>query len=571
MGLFGLTTYYSFHNTLTSEILNYTTQIVDEERINLDSYFQQIGTLLQISAGNSIIFDALSNNNPTDYSNRLYNKRNIEELLQNTIKIDSKIKDIIIIDDKGFPYDYTGSSIKQDYNFFKQPWYIKNSKIYFKASYIGLHPQDYYVNSWDGNDAVVSAVIPIMDFMTPEKKTYGSMLFSLKVNEIQELTKETRLEKTGFFLIMDSNSNIIYKPHDNSNLLSSKEEFTKYIQGDSGSFIYKNGKSKFMAVYKTSKVTSWKIVASIPMKEIQGHLDVIRTITLILTIVCILMVIMASIIITGRITKPITKLIKVMGTIEQGNFNEKLYNNSTEEIEVLSSRMDLMIDRINALNHDIYSYQIKSRDASIKALQAQINPHLLYNSLQSIKAMAVYGKTSEISKMVTLLGNLLRYAIYNSEELVAIADEVKHIREYLELQSFRYPGKFDYSIECSDELSQYKTLKLILQPIVENSVLHGLAEKENGIIQIKIEELDSIIQVQISDNGIGIEEEEVLRIMNYINNPEHQDTSHSIGLKNVNERIQLKFGKPFGIQISSQENNGICIKVSIPIIKGEYS
>lgn len=566
IGLFGSIVYYSFQNTLTNEIKNYTTQIVDEARINLDSYFQQIGTLLQITAGNSIMFDALLNNSTDNYGDKLYYNRQIEELMQNTIKINSKIKDIIIINDKGFAYDYTGNSIQQDYNFYKQTWYPKDLNLYFKASFIGLHPQDYYLNPTEENDEVVSAVIPIMDFMTPGKKLYGSVIYNLKVNDIQELTKETRLEKTGFFLIMDSNNNIIYKPHDNGLLENQTDELMKQIKGESGNFIYSNGKSNFLAVFKTSKVTNWKIVASIPTNEIQEHINNIRTVTLVLALLCILSVIIAAIIITGRITRPIIRLMNGMERIEQGNFNEKLYDRSTEEIEALSSRMDLMINRINALNRDIYSYQVKSRDAAIKALQAQINPHFLYNTLQAIKAMAVNGKGLEISKMATLLGNLFRYAVYNSEELVSIKEEVNHVREYMELQSLRYPDKFDFRIECDDDILQYKTLKLILQPIVENSIMHGLNENPKGIIQIEIDKSDTQVRFQISDNGVGINDEEIIKITEYINNPEQKDDSHSIGLKNVHERIQLKYGKPYGIQISSQENLGTCVKVSIPII-----
>lgn len=565
--IFGVISYNIFSNILTSELSSYTSKIVDEARINLDSYFSQIETLMQITASNSILLDAVKNYSNSNYSVKLYSDRVIQDFLQDTMKINPKIKDIIIVDNRGFAYEYTGRALKQDYNFFKQTWFPHYSDKVFKAVYVGLHSQDYYLIPTDENEgSVISAIIPIADFMNPKKPFYATVIFNLNVSKVEEINKEITLEKTGFFLILDNHGQAIYRPHNYQFFENSRKYILRNMTKDTGSFELKVNNQDMIIVYKTSKVTSWKLIAVIPRGEIYEHLSSIKNFTFTLTLICILVVLLVSLIISNTITNPITRLMKRMSKIEQGDFSVKLYDNSSEEIEMLSSRMDLMIEGINSLNRDLYSYQIKNRDAAIRALQAQINPHFLNNTLQAIKAMAVCGKSAEISRITTLLGNMFRYSIYNTKDLVAIRDEIKHVQEYLEIQNFRYPGQFDYNIECEADIEELKTIKLILQPIVENCIQHGLSQCKNGFINIVIEKNISGIQITISDNGKGIIDQELSKIINHMNDQEQKDDSHSIGLKNVHERIKLKFGDPNGITIISKENEGTCIKIQIPEI-----
>ncbi len=564
IGLFGFMAYNFFSNILINEILNYTTKLADETRVNLDSYFGQINALLQITASNSLVVEGVREENLEDITVKFENSKKINELLQDILKLNSNIKDIILIDSRGFACESTAKSVLEDYDFVNKGWFPREYSQFFKATFVGLHAQDYYLVPEDNEDEVVSAVIPIMDFINPQDKSHASIMCNLKVEEIHEITKETTLEKTGFFLIVDNNSQIIYQPHNYHLSESQKDKLIEKMTGESGNFIVENEDKKMMMVYKTSKVTGWKVVALIPMKEILSHLEGIKKITLILTFICIITVFFVSVLISGRVTKPITRLMKRMGRIEQGNFDVKLYDDSTEEIEMLSSRMDLMIERINSLNRDIYLYQIRSREAMIKALQTQINPHFLYNTLQAIKAMAVCGKNPEIGKIVTLLGNMLRYAVYNSEELVNISDEMNHVKVYLEIQNFRYPAQYTYETEIEEGLDELKTLKLILQPIVENSIIHGLSGRKKGTVRIKAGKNPLGIQFSITDDGKGISGEELSGILEYVRDPAKKEESHSIGLKNVHERVRLKFGDPYGIDIVSNENEGTCVKVLIP-------
>lgn len=568
--LFGTITYKISSNILTNEIYTYSSKIVDEARNSLDSYFMQIESLMQITAGNSTLLNALKNQKDLGYGERLNFDRIIGDSLQNTLKINQNIKDIIIIDHEGYVYDFTGRGINQDYNFYSQDWFPIVNNSPFKSNYIGIHPQDYYSNSSDTEEEVISAVIPVSDYMNPNHDFYATIMFNLKAGNIQEVTKEITLEKSGFFLLVDNNNRLIYRPQNFKEDQINLEILLNEVKDKNESFTYSYNHQKILTVYKASKATNWKFIALIPQKEVLDHFSNIKGFTFLITLTSILLVIIISVLISSKITKPISRLIKRMGKIEQGNFDIKLYDNSTTEIEALSSRMDLMVERINYLNKDIYDYQIKNRDAVIKALQAQINPHFLYNTLQGIKSMAVCGKNNDISIMVTLLGNMLRYAVYNPKELVPIEQELAHVQDYLEIQRYRYPEQFEYIIKSDKSLEDFRTLKLILQPVVENSITHGLCDKANGLVTINVTGKEDGIEFCISDNGKGLSKSELDLIVNKINTRSKIDESSSIGLKNVHDRLLLRFGAPYGISISSEENKGVQVKVLIPkIVKGD--
>lgn len=562
----GIIGYSFFSKVLTNEILSNTEKIIDQTSTNIDLYFGQIKNLTQITASNYNIINALKEDENGENSNLLFYNRKISDVLQQTKKFNLRIKDLIIIRRDGTCYNYSNSCVKKDYNFFEQDWFPKFDKKFAKVCFTGIHDQDYYVLDTNCEGSVVSTVIPIMDYMDISRQFFAMLLCNLNLNDIKELTKGAELGETGFFLIIDKNNELVYNP----TYYDFDEDFKKNIltnlNNDSGQFVSEHNNKNVLIVHKTSKVTGWKIISIIPMKEILNPLNNIKTFTFVLIIICVFIVIIVSILISRRITKPISLLIKKMANIGRGDFNIKLYDDSTIEMEMLSSNIDIMVERINRLNKDIYSYKMKSKEAEIKALQSQINPHFLYNTLQSVKALALLNKTNDISKMVTLIGNMLRYAIYNSDELVTINSEIKHVSEYIQIQNYRYSNKFEYKIIDEIQLSQYKTLKLILQPIVENSIIHGLQENIKGLITINIYIENDDVHFEINDDGKGMSSEELNRIRLYIDDTSQKDKSNSIGLKNVNERIKLKYGELYGVKIDSEVDVGTSVTIIIPQI-----
>lgn len=563
--LVGLVGYRFFSQVLTNEILSYTEKIIAQTSSGIDFYFGQIKNLTQITAGNEEIINAIKEDESTNGSSILYNNRKISDVLQETKKFNRKIKDLIIIKKDGTCYNYSNSCVRKDYNFYEKDWFPKYEEKYAKVCFTGIHSQDYYV--LDNNlGNVVSTVIPIMDYTDPNREFYAMLLCNLNISDITDITQDAQLGKTGFFLILDNNDELVYNPTSYQFDDDFRENIITNLGERSGQFFSRHDKEKVLVVYKTSTITGWKIISIIPIKEILSHLDNIKVFTVILIIICVFIVIIVSIFISRGITKPISRLTEKMGNIGQGDFGIKLYDDSTIEMEMLSSNIDDMVESVNKLNEDIYTYKVKNKEAEIKALQSQINPHFLYNTLQSVKALALLNKTKDISKMVTLIGNMLRYSIYDLDKLVPMESEVEHVSDYIRIQNYRYSDKFSYEIDNEIESTNLQTLKLILQPVVENSIIHGLQENIKGIINIHIFMKGDDVYFEINDNGKGMSKEELEKIKLYINDKSQIDQSKSIGLKNVNERIKLKYGDQYGVNIDSKSDIGTSVTITIPKI-----
>lgn len=561
--------YWFFSNVLTREILNYAIKLVDEATLNIDSYFSQVKYIMQITASNATILNSLSIDNNKDYIDKLHIERKTSDAVQDVLKFSPNIRDFIIIGRNGTSFTYSGRSVKNDYNFLSKDWMPKFEKNVSKVYFTGVHDQDYYLDNKLINDKVVSAVIPVIDYMSPRREFYGLLLSNLNLRDIPQIDKSNSIRDLSSFLILDDKNDTIYCSMGFKLSENFKANLAKKFNNESDSFILKDGGKDMLVVFNTSKITGWKFITLISREHLLQPLSGIKTFSIFLIIISIFIVVAASILISEKISKPIVKLINHMRLIEEGNFSVKLYDKSTKEIEMLSSRMDLMIERINKLNRDIYLYNIKNKEAELKALQAQINPHFLYNTLQSIKALSIIGKRDDVGKLTTVLGNMLRYTAYGLDELVPIGREISHVRDYLQIQSVRYEGRFTYSFSCSEYIAACKTLKLILQPIVENTVIHGLDDTRCICIDISVEEVPEGIIVNISDDGIGMDNNRLEKIKKLLHDGEKVDNSGSIGLKNVHSRIRLKFGGPYGLRVDSRKSEGTSIRILIPKIQSD--
>jgi two-component system, sensor histidine kinase YesM len=567
IALFG---YYFFSNILTNQILNYAIRIVDEVTLNIDSYFSQIKYIMQITAGNTTVIDSLNIYTNRQYIDMLHIERKTNDVLQDVLKFSPNITDLIIIGRDGLSVTYSGKCVDSNYNFFNQDWMPEMEDDASKIYFTGIHPQDYYLNVQCSDEKVVSAIIPIINYMSPNREFYGVLLSNLNLKNIPQVTKNISVDKLNSFLILDNKNDIIYS----STAYGSDEEFRtrlkKNLKNSSGNFLLKDGNKEVLVVFNTSQVTGWKFVTLISREELLQPLSAIKTFSFLLIIICIFIVVAVSILISEKISEPIVKLMHRMNLVEQGNFDVKLYDKSTKEIEILSDRMDLMVERINKLNRDIYLYEIKNKEAELKALQAQINPHFLLNTLQSIKALSVMGKNSEASKMTTIFGKMIRYTAYDMDELVPITCEISHVHDYLHLQSIRYENKFTYNVSYDKSIEIYRTLKLILQPIVENVIIHGLDDSRCIHIEIGVEDVsDDGILFTVLDNGVGIDEIRLEKIRNLLEDDKSSDINRGIALKNVHSRIRLKFGYPYGITIDSTKSKGTCVTILIPKIQDD--
>jgi two-component system, sensor histidine kinase YesM len=329
------------------------------------------------------------------------------------------------------------------------------------------------------------------------------------------------------------------------------------------------GKNFILSAY-TSSFTGWTSLVAIPEEIFMEKLRYYNRVVMLWLIPIIILVLVVSTILSKRITGNLEKLSNSMREVGRGNLNAVPLIEDRDEIGQLSQIFGAMTRDIQRLMEDVRNTESKRRDAELKALQSQINPHFLYNTLNTIKYMASLQRANNIEDVSASLIDLLRITVGTNDKLIPIEMEVEHVKKYINIQKYKYIDKFDTVIEVEEGVLKYKTLKLMLQPLIENAIFHGIEPSEGkGIISIKIyKENEEVIKFRIADNGVGMDDNTIAKIMKW-DNKESKGKFINIGLHNINERIKLFFGSGYGIKIDSKPGMYTIVEITIPVIEGD--
>lgn len=361
-------------------------------------------------------------------------------------------------------------------------------------------------------------------------------------------------------LMIYKNGKIVYSNFDSFN----STELFKFSSDYGYDVIKKDGVSYFIA-YTTAKYTEFVYLNIIPYQNIFRIVTVMKNSVLLSMIALALLVIVVSFKLAENLTKPLEQLTSKMKLVQNGAFElvdeERLEEGRMDEIGQLEKNFYIMIKKINTLIKEDHAKQIAIKDAQYKALQAQINPHFLYNTLDSINWMAKLNQQHEISRMVEALGYLLRSSISKKEPMVSVEEELKILDNYITIQKMRYGERLKFEVNVAPDYFDYYVPKLSFQPIVENSINYALENMLGTcIIRLGAYTEGEEVKFYIQDNGPGISEE----LLSRINRGEVESKGTGIGLKNIDERIKMAFGKKYGIKIESQLGKGTTVIISIP-------
>jgi len=296
-----------------------------------------------------------------------------------------------------------------------------------------------------------------------------------------------------------------------------------------------------------------------------------------ITVLCVLSAILFNVFFVNRVAKTIVRVVRKMKLVEQGMLDIRVetYGKGKDETILLANSFNSMIERIGELLNEVRTEQERKQHAEMMLMQAQIKPHFLFNTLESINALAAQNEGRKIMLMVRRLSNLLRTSMHDSEEIV-IAQEIDHVRSYLEIQKYRFEDLFSYELNVSEEALPYTILKLTLQPLVENSIQHGFEgfEDGKGVIQIDVTVEAHQIVIMVSDNGAGMNEETLLKFaerepkLGKRPNAAELGERRGLGLRNVADRLRIHYGPSYGLWICSAEGYGTIIRCTIPKGRG---
>jgi two-component system sensor histidine kinase YesM len=311
--------------------------------------------------------------------------------------------------------------------------------------------------------------------------------------------------------------------------------------------------------------TDWKLILAVPYRDILESGLRTRNQMFLIFLCVIPLTLPLSFLVSGSVTKRIRKLISHMKKAEKGNFDIPILASNEDEVGQMTRSFNQMLAKMALLIDGQFKLGREIKNAEIKALQAQINPHFLYNTLDLINWMSMKYKAEEIRTLVESLSKFYKLSLNKGKDIVSIEDELNHVRSYVMIQNMRFSDSIHLKIAVGEELFQYSILKIILQPLVENAILHGILEKdeEEGEIIISGELKDGVITLKIRDDGIGMSEETLQDIPGAISPKD----SHGYGIRNIDERIRLNYGSEYGLSYHSTPGVGTTVEIRIPALK----
>ncbi len=388
----------------------------------------------------------------------------------------------------------------------------------------------------------------------------------LSFSGISSYIKNVSIGQRGYCFLMDDAGNIIYHPQQQLLYAGLKSEDTEALAAlEDGAY------ADDTVIYSVASVgeSGWRAVGVSYVDELVNRNvnDMIR-LSLWLAVVVLAVAVLTSWLLSRLIGKPLRGLASAMESFESDadHFTYRPVG-GTREVQELSDSFEHMVLRIQELMTTVREEEVNLRKTELKALQAQINPHFLYNTLDSIAWMCEQGRNADAVKMVHALARLFRISISRGHELIPIAKELEHAESYLQIQMYRYKNQFTYTFDVDPDCLGYYCNKITLQPIIENSINHGLdLMVDEGRIDVRVRFDGDDIVFSVQDNGVGMGPEQLEAIMQ--NGPTDRT---GIGIKNVNDRLKIYFGRNYGLSITSEPDVGTCVEIRMPRIReGDY-
>lgn len=455
----------------------------------------------------------------------------------------------------------SGSKIINESKILNEPWYkqvrLDNSGIVWIPTY------EYDFGFPREKQNVISIARSIYS-REGDYKYLGIIIVDILEKSFYDIIKDIDITKSGGVYLLDQNNVILSS--DNKQEIGTS--FTKkYNMEDAAPVLEGNyrliaGKEEALYFSKNIPNMEWRLVAVVPRKEIiqdtRGILEYMILLLLFLTVIAVIISYKVSV----NVTRRIDILSKNMRKIQDDDWDVDVGIVYDDEIGDLQRSFSYMIHNMKTLISEKYKSEIRIKKADLRTLQAQINPHFLYNILDMISWMAMKYQAEDITYIVSRLAKFFRISLSSGREMVSIRDEMEHVKLYIDIQRKRFDDAIEMRFDLDENVMNCETVKLILQPLVENAILHGIMEsdRKSGMIQIKSAQEGEDVLIEIIDNGIGMSEEQIRNIENH-------ESRVGYGIKNVNQRIKLKYGNQYGLSYQSTLQVGTKVTIRFPAIE----
>ena len=558
IALISLIIFQRFTNSLNATIIEENSGIVGQLGESVDSYLRNA-----MKVSDSIYYNVIKN---TDISNDDI-KKGMNLIYVNN---DNMIDDIALISGKGELIESMPAlRLKDNINVLEKDFFKKSMA---ESEYINFsmpHIRDLF----DRNENSYSWVISLsraVEVTDEGKATQALLLINLNYRYFEEIFSNVNLGNGGYVYLTNDRGDIIWHPKQNEIYSGRFNEDNKYAATLKDGITVENLRGKNITLnVRTIGYTGWKLVGVTPSAALGIDGIKFRFFVLFVADLFLFLLAMINAFISDKISNPIKRLDGSVREIESGNLDVEIVPSGSYEVEHLGKSIKNMLGRIKVLMSDLVAEHNAKRKSEFDTLQSQINPHFLYNTLDIIVWMIENENSDKAVNIVTALAKFFRISLSKGKNIITVKDEVEHVRNYLMIQNMRFKNRFEYSIDVDEKVLSYSSLKLMLQPLVENAIYHGMEFMDgDGEIDVKVFKEDNSLYFTITDNGLGMSEDmvETLLSKDFVSSKK----GSGIGVKNVNERIKLYFGSEYGLKVESEPDEGTKITIHLPaVVYGE--
>ncbi|WP_339319782.1 histidine kinase [Paenibacillus sp. FSL R10-2734] len=549
--------------------------ILDQVSESLDDLYDDLNNLTKVLAyeGNleNPFYSFLNTTNETDKA--LQMNYDFSRFFLNFNSSRYQISSILLLNNvSDTPYFWGANNIGRvnGYHFADQNWYKAIKQNERQITIMDTNIPD-YLDNFNTNKYMITFARNIYDIQKiRDLRDIGTIIVNLQTETFQHIFESYTKDFKGDFYIFGEDGSIIYdyknrytgqKPDSFTDLANTltQERGHQFVNWERGKYIS----------YTTVPSFKWKLVTVIPHSQLTNGISKIN-LTIIITVMIAIVCLMLTLLLISRgFFKRLNLVLKAIHRIEEGNFIPVIPFKQQDEIGQLASSIDIMRLRLKDFIDTSYISSIRRQEAELKALQMQVNPHFLYNTLESIRMKAALNQDTDVAHMIKILADLFRWNVKEMNAVISLEEEIEFISTYLDIQKIRFGQQLTYTIDIPPDILSFGILKLMLQPIVENSFIHGFRNSSGSCsIHIQAERMEDCLLIRISDNGSGMPPDQIALLNHQLRRQSNleREPSNAVGISNVHERICLLFGfdSIYGLQISSNAHGGITVAACFP-------
>lgn len=542
-------TYFIASHIIVDKTIAQTEETINQVSENYDSFMEMMNNRIDYIAFNPTVQNELINSEPKEEEDSYYSgERMLQRLLVQMFK-SYQMEDIEI-------YGENGKNYFCAVNGYEEPQ-LKNEEKLKETAARKLGAVTYV------NDIPDSGCLQVVKLIKNNlsMESLGVLRVGIRVSALARIQKNVNFASSGTILLLDSDNQIIVG--EESELTEQADTlFNKW----NDSFQYDMEGTRYQIIYQVSDYTGFKSIGILPAKEIAQAIQPVQYATIAAIIVGIILSIILSIVLSRFMCRPIDKTVQALGKVSKGDFTVRLQDDRQDEYGEINREFNHTIAKMEELLEEITQSKILNKEMEFKALQAQINPHFLYNALDTVNWMARKKDEEDICDMISAVSNLLRISISNKQTTFTVERELQYVRDYLYIQQTRYKSRFDFDFEIEEEIKQQMLPKLTIQPVVENAIVHSVeVSKEKTHLTIRAYRKAAEVYIEIQDTGVGMPRD---TLDNLLKPPDEKvdikQTHTGLGIYAVHQRLQFMFGEEYGLMAASREGEGTCITIHFP-------